>query len=74
MKTEKQESPLTGSVWKLEVSVNQVVIAGDLLMTLESMKMEIPVEATVDGTVSAIHVKEGDSVEVDQLLLTIEVP
>jgi acetyl-CoA carboxylase biotin carboxyl carrier protein len=72
MQSEKVYSPLTGMVWKLLVSAGQTVAAGDVLMVLESMKMEIPVEAPRGGAVFAVHVKEGDSVEEDQLLLVLE--
>jgi acetyl-CoA carboxylase biotin carboxyl carrier protein len=57
---------ITGTVWKVEVSVGQKVAAGDVLVILESMKMEMPVEAPEDGTVKEIRcqptqpVNEGD--------------
>ena len=40
---------ITGTVWKIEVRVGQRVAAGDTLVILESMKMEMPVEAEVEG-------------------------
>lgn len=73
MKSEKVLSPLTGSVWKIEVQPGALVAEGDVLMVLESMKMEIPVEASQAGTVTTLGVKEGDTVEEDQLLVTLEV-
>jgi len=57
---------ITGTVWKVEVSVGQKVAAGDVLVILESMKMEMPVEAPDAGTVKEIRcqptqpVNEGD--------------
>ena len=57
---------ITGTVWKVEVSVGQKVAAGDVLVILESMKMEMPVEAPEAGTVKEIRcspsqpVNEGD--------------
>jgi len=57
---------ITGTVWKVEVSVGQKVAVGDVLVILESMKMEMPVEAPEDGTVKEIRcqptqpVNEGD--------------
>jgi len=55
-------SDVAGSVWKVEVAVGQRVAAGDVLVIVESMKMEIPVEAPADGTVAEIRVTEGEAV------------
>lgn len=49
---------VTGTVWKIERKVGDRVAEGDVIMILESMKMEIPVEATVAGTIVEIMVKE----------------
>ena len=65
-------SPLTGSVWKIEVQEGTKVAEGDVLMVLESMKMEIPVEAPHAGTVRGLSVKEGDTVEEDQPLVSLD--
>ena len=65
-------SPLTGSVWKIEVQEGAKVAEGDVLMVLESMKMEIPVEAPHAGTVRGLSVKEGDTVEEDQPLVSLD--
>jgi acetyl-CoA carboxylase biotin carboxyl carrier protein len=54
---------ITGTVWKVEVAVGQVVAQGDTLLIVESMKMEIPVSAEADGVVKEIFVAEGDMVE-----------
>jgi len=54
---------ITGTVWKIEVKVGDVVAEGQTVVVLESMKMEMPVESPAAGTVSAVLVKEGDSVE-----------
>ena len=51
---------VAGSVWKVEVAIGQRVAAGDALVIVESMKMEIPVEAPAAGTVTEIRVAEGD--------------
>ena len=53
------EAHITGTVWKVECQVGQSVEEGDTLVILESMKMEMPVEAPASGTISAVHVKEG---------------
>jgi acetyl-CoA carboxylase biotin carboxyl carrier protein len=55
-------SEVSGSVWKIEVQVGQQVAEGDLLVIVESMKMEIPVEAPVGGTVTEIRVAEGEPI------------
>ncbi len=66
------ESEVQGSVWKVEVAPGASVAAGDVLLILESMKMEIPVEAPVAGTVLELRVKPEDPVEEDQVLAVIE--
>ena len=54
---------ITGTVWKIEVKVGDTVAEGQTVVILESMKMEMPVEATAAGKVTAVLVKEGDAVE-----------
>ena len=66
------ESEITGNVWKVEVSAGTSVAAGEVLIILESMKMEIPVESPVAGTVQEVLVQPEDQVEEDQLLLVID--
>ena len=65
------ESEVTGSVWKVEVAVGDSVAAGDVLLILESMKMEIPLEAPVAGRVAALLVRVEDAVEEGQVLAVI---
>ncbi len=50
---------VAGNVWKILVSPGQVVASGDVLAIIESMKMEIPVEAPKAGTISAVLTQEG---------------
>ena len=52
----------TGKVWKITSKEGDAVKAGDTILILEAMKMEIPVVAPVDGTVSKITVAEGEEV------------
>jgi acetyl-CoA carboxylase biotin carboxyl carrier protein len=66
------ESEVTGTVWKVEMSVGNQVSAGDTIMILESMKMEIPVEAPEAGRISHISVAVEESVEEGQVLCVIE--
>lgn len=56
-------SEVSGNVWKVEVSVGQAVAEGEQLIIVESMKMEIPIDAPCSGTVARILVREGDSVQ-----------
>lgn len=60
-----------GSIWKLHVAEGDQVAAGQELMIMEVMKMEVPYEAPVAGTVTEVHVAEGDVVEEEQLVLEI---
>ena len=61
----------TGNIFKVECSVGQAVKAGDVLVVLEAMKMEIEVSAPVDGTVKAVSAVVGTAVNTDDLLVTI---
>lgn len=64
-------SPLPGSIIKVVVSEGQAVKKGDLLLTLESMKMENSVLAECDGTVTKIAVTPGQNVMQDDLLVVL---
>ena len=66
------EAQVTGTVWKIEKQVGEVVGEGDVILILESMKMEIPVEAPCGGRVAEIRVDEGDNVEEGTILALIE--
>lgn len=66
------DSPVSGSVWQTEVEVGQKVEAGQCLMVLESMKMEIPVYAAFSGTVSHLLLSNGQRVSAGQALVVIE--
>jgi biotin carboxyl carrier protein len=62
---------MPATVWKLLVSVGDLVRVGDELLVLESMKMEIPVESPSDGIVEAVHVAVGDSLQERQVLIEL---
>lgn len=66
------ESEVTGNVWKIVAAPGASLKSGDVIMILESMKMEIPVEAPVDGVLAELCVAEEDQVEEDQVLAFIE--
>jgi len=62
---------ITGTVWKIECKVGQQVNAGDTLVILESMKMEMPVEAADGGVVKEIRCKEAQSVAEGDVLVVL---
>ena len=59
-------------MWKIVVKEGQQVGADETLMILESMKMEIPINAPKAGRVAKIHVREGQTVQEGQLLADLE--
>lgn len=67
------KSDISGMVWKIDVSAGASVNEEDPIITLESMKMEIPVTAPANGIVKEILVKEGDVVEEEQTVAILEV-
>jgi acetyl-CoA carboxylase biotin carboxyl carrier protein len=69
---ETVRATVRGSVWKINVAVGDVVAAGEEVVILESMKMEIPAEPEQGGTVVSILCEEGESVEEDQPLLELD--
>jgi len=65
------EAQIAGSVWKIETSVGSDVEEDDVLLIIESMKMEIPVEAPDGGRVEEIRVQEGQAVEEGDVLVVL---
>jgi len=63
---------ITGTVWKIEVQVGDSVTEGQSCVILESMKMEMPVEAPAGGRVGSIACKEGQAVSEGDVLLTLD--
>ena len=63
---------MVSSVWKVLVQPGAEVAAGDALVILESMKMEIPVLAESDGVLSRLAVNEGDVVQEGDLIAVID--
>ena len=63
---------ITGTVWKIEVKVGDNVDEGDTVVILESMKMEMPVEAEDDGTVKEILIQEGQAVNEGDALVVLD--
>lgn len=65
-------SEIAGNVWKIVSEEGNVLAADDVIVILESMKMEIPVTAPKAGTLSKLHVAEGDMISEGQLIATID--
>jgi len=68
---EPLNSPLSGNIFKINVTVGQTVAEGDVLIILEAMKMETEVKAAKGGVVQSIDITEGSSVSVGDVLLTL---
>ena len=66
------ESEVTGNVWKILLEVGADVAEGDVIMILESMKMEIPVESPAEGKLGELKVSAEDQVEEDQVVAVVE--
>jgi biotin carboxyl carrier protein len=67
----KIEAGAAGKVFKIEASVGQAVKAGEAVVIIEAMKMEIPVVAPKDGTIASIDCSVGDACAAGQLLATL---
>jgi len=63
---------ITGTVWKIEAQPGTQVNEGDVVIILESMKMEMPVEAPCAGTIKEITIKEGEAVDEGKVVALIE--
>ena len=70
--SEEVLAEMVANVWKVLVSAGDQVEEGDTLCILESMKMEIPVEATAAGTVASVNVAEGGVVQEGDVIAVIE--
>lgn len=66
------EAEMVANVWKVLVEPGAQVAEGDTLVILESMKMEIPVEAPAGGTISALNVVEGGVVQEGDIIAVID--
>jgi acetyl-CoA carboxylase biotin carboxyl carrier protein len=66
------EAEMVANVWKVLVTAGATVTAGETLVILESMKMEIPVEAPVDGTLTTVNVEEGGVVQEGDVIAVID--
>jgi acetyl-CoA carboxylase biotin carboxyl carrier protein len=65
------DAHITGVVWKIEVAVGDQVEEGDTVVVLESMKMEMPLEAEDPGTVKEVLCEEGQAVNQGDTLVVL---
>lgn len=65
-------APLPGYIVDVKVKEGESVKAGDVVLILEAMKMENEIPAPIAGTIKAVHVKAGDKVDMNALLIEIE--
>lgn len=68
----KVPAPMPGNIWKIKTSVGAKVNKHDVLLVLEAMKMENEIVAPESGVVTAILVKEGDTVEPGKIMVEME--
>ena len=68
---EQIKAPMPGTILDVKVQAGQAVKKGDVLVTLEAMKMENEIPSPCDGRVTGVHVRKGDTVETQALLCTI---
>jgi biotin carboxyl carrier protein len=72
MSTVKVCTEVAGTVWKLVANRGATLAAGDVILIMESMKMEIPVEAPRAGTLAELRVAEGDVLKEDDVVAILE--
>ena len=72
MATVELKTEVTGSVWQIKKQPGEAVAEGDIVMIMESMKMEIPVVAEDAGTLKDILVKEGEPVTEGQAVAILQ--
>jgi len=68
----KIRTEIQAVIWKINVEIGQKVDIDDIVVILESMKMEIPVESKYKGVVKEILIKEGDNVNEDQEIIILQ--
>jgi len=68
----KIKTEIQAVIWKINVEIGQKVDIDDIVVILESMKMEIPLESKYKGAVKEILIKEGDHVNEDQEIIILE--
>ena len=66
-------SEISGSIWKINCKVGDIIEAGQEVLIIESMKMEIPIESPRSGIVRELLVTEGEQVKQDSVVAVLEV-
>jgi acetyl-CoA carboxylase biotin carboxyl carrier protein len=70
---EEVRTQTAGNMWKVMVKVGDAVKTGDVLFIMEVMKMEVPHEAPIDGTIKAVNIEEGqEGLDADTVAIEIE--
>ena len=64
-------APMPATVVRIDAAAGTRVSAGDVVITLEAMKMELPLRAAGDGVVKAVHCREGELVQADTVLVEL---
>ena len=72
MKPAKVATEVAGTVWKIVAQNGATLAAGDVILVMESMKMEIPIEAPRAGKLIEILVAEGDVLKEDDAVAIVE--
>lgn len=72
MAEENVYSEITGTVWKIELEIGATVAEDDVIMILESMKMEIPVLAPCAGTLKKLQVEEDAAIAEGQVIAILD--
>ena len=67
------KATMAGTIYEVHVAAGDEVTVGQVVIILESMKMEIPIEAETAGKVAVIHAQPGDFVNEADVLVTLEV-
>jgi 3-methylcrotonyl-CoA carboxylase alpha subunit len=65
-------APMTGVISKVNVAVGDPIKAGDVAVTMESMKMELRIASEMDGFVTAVHVRSGETIERNAVVVVVE--
>lgn len=65
-------APMGGTVWKVMKHEGDSIKSGEVVIILESMKMEIPIEATTDGILTELKINEGDFVQENDVVAMID--
>lgn len=65
-------APMPGSVIQVAVNAGDAVVAGDMMMIIESMKLETVIKAPRDGVIEAVHLAVGQTFERDAALVSLE--